>query len=99
MTAEHSLLLETLREIVEQLSDKSLAPLIKSRDLGASVVDFCNLVEAYSALQGLDAFSEDERFTLKETLQSVNQYLATFSEHNLIELQKLDFVENIKPRP
>ena len=49
MAAEHSLLLETLREIMELLADKSLAPLINSKNLGSSVDDFCNLVKAYDS--------------------------------------------------
>tara|TARA_B100000780_G_scaffold62453_1_gene40504 strand:- start:105 stop:404 length:300 start_codon:yes stop_codon:yes gene_type:complete len=99
MTAEHSLLIETLREIIKLLSEKSLAPLIKSKDLEATVEDFCNLVKAYSALQGPNALGEGTEDTLEETLQSINQHLATFSKYNLIELKKLDFVDNIKPRP
>ena len=98
MTAEYSLLLDTLREAIKLLSDKSLAPLIKSKDLGATVDDFCNLVEAYSASQGLEVLREGSNVTLQQTLQSINAHLVTFSEHNLIELKKLDFVENIKPR-
>ena len=99
MAAEHSLLLETLREIVTMLSDKSVASLIKSKDLEATVIDFCNLVKAYATSQGLDAFGEDSNSTLEQTLNQISQHLATFSEHNLIELKKLDFVADIKPRP
>ena len=98
MTAEHSLLLETLREVVTLLADKSIAPLIKSKDLGATVEEFCNLVKAFSASQGSDAFGEGSDDTLKEILQSINQHLSTFSEHNLIELKKLNFVKDITPR-
>jgi len=98
MTAEHSLLLETLREIIKLLSDKSVAPLIKSKDLGATVKDFCDLVEAYGTSQGIDAFGEGTSDTLEKILQGINQHLATFSEHNLVELKKLDFVKNIKPK-
>jgi hypothetical protein len=98
MTAEHSLLLETLREVVTLLADKSIAPLIKSKDLGATVEEFCNLVKAYSTSQGLDALGEDPDDTLREILQGINQHISTFSEHNLIELKKLDFVKNIAPK-
>ena len=98
MTAEHSLLLETLREIIKLLSDKSVAPLIKSKDLGATVEDFCDLVEAYGTSQGTDAFVAGTSDTLEKILQGINQHLATFSEHNLVELKKLDFVKNIKPK-
>ena len=98
MTAEHSLLLETLREIIKLLSDKSVAPLIKSKDLGDTVEDFCDLVEAYGTSQGTDAFVEGTSDTLEKILQGINQHLATFSEHNLVELKKLDFVKNIKPK-
>ena len=99
MAAEHSLLLETLREIVTMLSDKSVASLIKSKDLEDTVVDFCNLVKAYGTSQGLDAFEEGSGKTLEQILNQISQHLATFSEHNLIELKKLDFVADIKPRP
>ena len=99
MTAENSLLIETLREIIKLLSDKSLAPLIKSKDLGATVLDFSNLVEAYSASQGLNALNDNSKKTLEENLRKINHHLLTFSDHNLIELEKLDFVENIRPRP
>jgi hypothetical protein len=99
MAAEHSLLLETLREIVTMLSDKRVASLIKSKDLDATVIDFCNLVEAYSTSQGPNALEEDSSETLGKILNQISQHLATFSEHNLIELNKLDFVADIKPRP
>jgi DNA-binding transcriptional ArsR family regulator len=99
MAAEHSLLLETLREIVTMLSEKSVASLIKSKDLDATVVDFCNLVKAYGTSQGIDAFEESSSETFEQTLNQISQHLATFSEHNLIELNKLDFVADIKPRP
>ena len=72
MAAEHSLLLETLREIVTMLSDKSVASLIKSKDLDATVEDFCNLVKAYGTSQGLDAFEEGSSETL-ETNSKPNQ--------------------------
>ena len=98
MAAENSLLIETLREIVTMLSDKSVASLIKSKDLDSTVIDFCNLVKAYGTSQGLDAFGEDSSATLEQTLNQISQHLATFSEHNLIELKKLDFVDKIKPR-
>ena len=98
MAAEHSLLLETLREIMELLADKSLAPLINSKNLGSSVDDFYNLVKAYDASQGPSASSEGFDGNLEQILQDISQHLTTFSEHNLIELKKLDFVENIKPR-
>ena len=99
MAAEHSLLLETLREIVTLLSDKSVASLIKSKDLDATVIDFCNLVKAYGTSQGVDAFEEGSSETMGQILNQISQHLATFSEHNLIELKKLDFVADIKPRP
>ena len=99
MAAENSLLIETLREIVTMLSDKSIASLIKSKGLDATVIDFCNLVKAYGTSQGLDAFGEGSSETLQQTLNQISQHLATFSEHNLIELKKLDFVADIKPRP
>jgi hypothetical protein len=99
MAAEHSLLLETLREIITLLSDKRVASLIKSKDLEGTVIDFCNLVEAYGTSQGLDAFEEGSSKTLEQILNQISQHLATFSEHNLIELKKLDFVADIKPRP
>jgi hypothetical protein len=99
MAAEHSLLLETLREIITMLSDKSVASLIKSKDLDATVIDFCNLVEAYSTSQGPNALEEGSSETLGKILNQISQHLATFSEHNLIELNKLDFVADIKPRP
>jgi hypothetical protein len=99
MAAEHSLLLETLREIVTLLSDKRVASLIKSKDLEDTVVDFCNLVKAYGTSQGLDAFEEGSGKTLEQILNQISQHLVTFSEHNLIELKKLDFVADIKPRP
>ena len=99
MAAEHSLLLETLREIVTLLSDKRVASLIKSKDLEETVVDFCNLVKAYGTSQGLDAFEEGSGKTLEQILNQISQHLVTFSEHNLIELKKLDFVADIKPRP
>ena len=99
MAAEHSLLLETLREIVTLLSDKRVASLIKSEDLDDTVVDFCNLVKAYGTSQGLDAFEEGSGKTLEQILNKISQHLVTFSEHNLIELKKLDFVADIKPRP
>ena len=99
MAAEHSLLLETLREIVTTLSDKSVASLIKSKDLDATVMDFCNLVKAYGTSQGQDAFEEGSSETMGQILNQISQHLATFSEHNLIELKKLDFVADIKPRP
>ena len=99
MAAENSLLIETLREIVTMLSDKSVASLIKSKDLDATVIDFCNLVEAYGTSQGLDAFDEGSSEALEQSLNQISQHLATFSEHNLIELKKLDFVADIKPRP
>ena len=99
MAAEHSLLLETLREIVTMLSDKSVASLIKSKDLEATVIDFCNLVKAYGTSQGLDALEEGSSETLEQILNQISHHLATFSEHNLIELKKLDFVADIKPRP
>ncbi len=98
MTAEHSLLLEALREIIKLLSDKSIAPIIKSKDLGATVEEFCNLVKAYGTSQDPDAFGEGSDDTLKEILQGINQHLTKFSEHNLIELKKLDFVKDITPR-
>tara|TARA_B100000780_G_scaffold247458_1_gene192415 strand:- start:1117 stop:1416 length:300 start_codon:yes stop_codon:yes gene_type:complete len=98
MTAKHSLLFETLEEIIKLLADKSIAPLIKSKDLGTTVVEFCNLVKAYGTSQGSDAFGEGSDDTLNEILQGINQHLATFNEHNLIELKKLDFVKNIKPK-
>ena len=98
MAAEHSLLLETLREIIKLLSDKSLASLIKSKNLESSVDDFSNLVKAYEASQGELASSEGSDGNLEQVLQDINQHLATFSQNNLIELKKLDFVENIKPR-
>ena len=84
---------------MELLLDERLASLIKSKDLDKTVVSFCNLVEAYSASQGQDAFSEGSNDTLEKILQDINKHLSTFSEYNLIELKKLDFVENIKPRP
>ena len=99
MAAEHSLLLETLREIVTLLSDKRVASLIKSKDLEDTVIDFCNLVKAYGTSQGLDAFEEGSSKTLEQILNQISQHLTTFSEHNLIELKKLDFVADIKPRP
>ena len=99
MAAEHSLLLETLREIVTLLSEKSVASLIKSKDLDATVIDFCNLVKAYGTSQGSDALEEGSSETLQQTLSQISQHLTTFSEHNLIELKKLDFVADIKPRP
>ena len=99
MAAEHSLLLETLREIVTLLSDKRVASLIKSKDLEDTVIDFCNLVKAYGTSPGIDAFEEGSSKTLEQILNQISQHLATFSEHNLIELKKLDFVANIKPRP
>ena len=99
MAAENSLLIETLREIVTMLSDKSVASLIKSKDLNAAVIDFCNLVEAYGTSQGLDALDEGSSEALEQSLNQISQHLATFSEHNLIELKKLDFVADIKPRP
>jgi hypothetical protein len=99
MAAEHSLLLETLREIVTLLSDKRVASLIKSKDLEDTVIDFCNLVKAYGTSQGLDAFEEGSSKTLEQILNQISQHLVTFSEHNLIELKKLDFVADIKPRP
>ena len=99
MAAEHSLLLESLREIVTMLSEKSVASLIKSKDLDATVEDFCNLVKAYGTSQGLDAFEEGSGETLEQILSQISQHLATFSEQNLIELKKLDFVADIKPRP
>ena len=99
MAAENSLLLETLREIVTMLSDKSLASLIKSKDLDATVIDFCNLVKAYGTSQGLDALDDGSGETLEQSLNQISQHLATFSKHNLIELKKLDFVVDIKPRP
>ena len=99
MAAEHSLLLETLREIVTLLSDKRVASLIKSKDLEDTVVDFCNLVKAYGTSQGLEAFEEGSSKTLEQILNQISQHLVTFSEHNLIELKKLDFVADIKPRP
>ena len=99
MAAEHSLLLETLREIITMLSDKSVASLIKSKDLDATVIDFCNLVKAYGTSQGPNALEEGSSETLKQILNQISQHLATFSEHNLIELNKLDFVADIKPRP
>ena len=99
MAAEHSLLLETLREIVTLLSDKRVASLIKSKDLEDIVIDFCNLVKAYGTSQGLDAFEEGSGKTLEQILNQISQHLVTFSEHNLIELKKLDFVADIKPRP
>jgi hypothetical protein len=99
MAAEHSLLLETLREIVTMLSEKSVASLIKSKDLDATVIDFCNLVKAYGTSQGLDAFENSSGETFEQILNQISQHLATFSEHNLIELKKLDFVADIKPRP
>ena len=99
MAAEHSLLLETLREIVTLLSEKSVASLIKSKDLDATVMDFCNLVKAYGTSQGSNPFEEGSSETLQQTLSQISQHLTTFSEHNLIELKKLDFVADIKPRP
>ena len=99
MAAEHSLLLETLREIITMLSDKSVASLIKSKDLDATVIDFCNLVKAYGTSQGPNALEEGSSETLKQILNQISQHLATFSEHNLIELNKLDFVADIKPQP
>ena len=98
MAAEHSLLIETLREITELLSDKNLAQLIKSEDLGATVEDFCNLVEVFDTSQGLNAFGDGSNEELEQTLQSISHHLATFSRHNLIELKKLDFVKDIKPK-
>ena len=99
MAVEHSLLLETLREIVTLLSDKRVASLIKSKDLEDTVIDFFNLVKAYGTSQGLDAFEEGSSKTLEQILNQISQHLVTFSEHNLIELKKLDFVADIKPRP
>lgn len=99
MTAENSLLLKSLKEIMELLLDERLASLIKSKDLEETVVSFCNLVEAYSASQGQDALSDGSKETIEKILQDINKHLATFSDYNLIELKKLDFVENIKPRP
>ena len=99
MAAEHSLLLEKLREIVTMLSDQSVASLIKSKDLEATVIDFCNLVKAYGTSQGPNALEGGSSETLKQILNQISQHLATFSEHNLIELNKLDFVADIKPRP
>ncbi|MGY9022950.1 MAG: hypothetical protein ACKVKA_09700 [Rhodobacterales bacterium] len=99
MAAEHSLLLETLREIVTMLSDKSVASLIKSKDLDPTVIDFCNLVKAYGTSQGPDALDQGSSETVQQILNQISQHLTTFSEHNLIELKKLDFVADIKPRP
>ena len=99
MAAEHSLLLETLREIVTLLSDKRVASLIKSKDLEDTVVDFFFFFKAYGTSQGLDAFEEGSGKTLEQILNQISQHLVTFSEHNLIELKKLDFVADIKPRP
>tara|TARA_B110000305_G_scaffold49451_1_gene53289 strand:- start:39 stop:338 length:300 start_codon:yes stop_codon:yes gene_type:complete len=99
MAAEHSLLLETLREIETMLSDKSVASLIKSKDLEATVIDFCNLVKAYGTSQGPDSFDQSSSETVQQVLNQISQHLTTFSEHNLIELKKLDFVADIKPRP
>lgn len=99
MAAEHSLLLETLREIVTLLSEKSVASLIKSKDLDGTVLDFCNLVKAYGTSQGLDSFDQGSSETVQQVLNQISQHLTTFSEHNLIELKKLDFVADIKPRP
>ena len=98
MAAEHSLLLKTLREIITMLSDKSLASLIKSKDLEATVKSFCTLVEAYGTSQGLNALDDGGDEATKQTLNEINQHLIIFNEHNLIELKKLDFVENIKPQ-
>ena len=99
MAAEHSLLLETLREIVTLLSDKRVASLIKSKDLEATVIDFCNLVKAYGTSQGTDALDQGSSEMVQQILNQISQHLTTFSEHNLIELKKLDFVADIKPRP
>ena len=99
MAAEHSLLLETLREIETMLSDKSVASLIKSKDLEATVIDFCNLVKAYGISQGPDSLDQGSSETVQQVLNQISQHLTTFSEHNLIELKKLDFVADIKPRP
>ena len=99
MAAEHSLLLETLREIITLLSDKRVASLIKSKDLEATVIDFCNLVKAYGTSQGTDALDQGSSETVQQILNQISQHLTTFSEHNLIELKKLDFVADIKPRP
>ena len=98
MTADHSLLLETLREIITMLSGKGVASLIKSKDLEATVESFCILVEAYGTSQGLNALDEGADEVTKQTLNEINQHLIIFNEHNLIELKKLDFVENIKPQ-
>jgi len=98
MAAEHSLLLKTLREIITMLSDKRLASLIKSKDLEATVKSFCTLVEAYSTSEGLNASNDGADEATKQTLNEINQHLIIFNEHNLIELKKLDFVENIKPQ-
>ena len=99
MAAEHSLLLETLREIVTMLSEKSVASLIKSKDLEATVEDFCNLVKAYGTSQGPVSLDQGSSETVQQVLNQISQHLTTFSEHNLIELKKLDFVADIKPRP
>jgi hypothetical protein len=56
-------------------------------------------VKAYGTSQGLDAFEESSSETFEQILNQISQHLATFSEHNLIELKKLDFVADIKPRP
>ena len=52
MAAEHSLLLETLREIVTMLSDKSVASLIKSKDLDATVDRFLQPCEGLRHFPG-----------------------------------------------
>ena len=80
------------------LSDKSLASLIKSKDLEATVKSFCTLVEAYGTSRGLNALNDGADEATKQTLNEINQHLIIFNEHNLIELKKLDFVENIKPQ-
>ena len=98
MSADNSLLIETLRELIKLLAEENLAPLIKSKDLDATVEEFGNLVKAYASLQGNDSLqlrSDDE---LKEILLKINEYISIFSKHNLIELNKLDFVEHIQPK-
>ena len=98
MSADNSLLIETLRELIKLLAGENLAPLIKSKDLDATVEEFGNLVKAYTSSKGNDSLqlrSDDE---LKEILLEINEYISIFSKHNLIELNKLDFVEHIQPK-
>ena len=98
MSADNSLLIETLRELIKLLAGENLAPLIKSKDLDATVEEFRNLVKAYASSQGVDSLQAPSNDEIKEILLKINEYISIFSKHNLIELNKLDFVEHIQPK-